>query len=118
MGRDRIATLCALKYRTRVWNKATDRARRKIDWRLTTADARRVFQYRRGTTPGPKDYVGRITTDGLGRNSLRAIPAQVRRRRPAPVCALSVLDDHDRGLTESGHVTHRCDHRDTEDRAA
>ena len=55
MGRDRIATLCELKYRTRIWNRAADRARRKINWRFTTADARRVFRYRPGTTPGPKD---------------------------------------------------------------
>ena len=54
-GRDRIATLCELQYRTRLWNKAADRARRKINWRFTTADARRVFRYRAGTTPGPKD---------------------------------------------------------------
>ena len=49
MGRDRIATLCELKYRTRLWNKAADGARRKINWRFTTADARRVFRYRQGT---------------------------------------------------------------------
>jgi hypothetical protein len=54
-GRDRIATLCELQHRTRLWNKAADRARRKINWRFTTADARRVFRYRAGTTPGPKD---------------------------------------------------------------
>ena len=52
MGRDRIATLCELKYRTRLWNRDADRARRKINWRFTTADARRVFRYRPGTTPG------------------------------------------------------------------
>jgi hypothetical protein len=55
MGRDRIATLCELKYRTHLWNKAADRARRRIKWRFNTADARRVFRYRPGTTPGPKD---------------------------------------------------------------
>jgi len=55
MGRDRIATLCELKYRTRLGNKAANRARRKIQWRFTTADARRVFRYRPGTTPGPKE---------------------------------------------------------------
>src|SRR5450631_4288939 len=55
MGRDRIATLCELKYRTRLWNKATNRARRKTTWRFTTADARRVFRYRQGTKPGPKN---------------------------------------------------------------
>jgi len=54
-GRDRIATLCKLQYRTRLWNEAADCARRKINWRFTTADARRVFPYRAGTTPGPKD---------------------------------------------------------------
>jgi hypothetical protein len=27
----------------------------EINWRFTTADARRVFRYRAGTTPGPKD---------------------------------------------------------------
>jgi hypothetical protein len=55
MGRDRIATLCELKYRTRLWNGTDDRARRKINWRFTTADARRVFRYGPGTTPGQKD---------------------------------------------------------------
>jgi DDE superfamily endonuclease len=54
-GRDRIATLCELKYRTRLWNKAANRDRRKINWRFTSADARRLFRYRPGTTPGPKD---------------------------------------------------------------
>src|SRR5450631_2575908 len=39
MGRDRIATLCELKQRTRVWNRTADRTRRKINWRFTTADA-------------------------------------------------------------------------------
>ena len=54
-GRDRIATLCELQHRTCLWNKAADHARRTINWRFTTADARRAFRYRAGTTPGPKD---------------------------------------------------------------
>jgi len=54
-GRDRIATLCELQYRARLWNKAANHARRRINWRFTTADARRIFKYRAGTTPGPKD---------------------------------------------------------------
>ena len=54
VGGDRIATLCELKHRTHLWNKSADRARRKISGRFTTADARRVFRYRPGTTPGPK----------------------------------------------------------------
>jgi hypothetical protein len=58
VGRDRVATLCELKYRTRLWNKAANRDRRKINWRFTSADARRLFRYHPGTTPGP---------DGAGR---------------------------------------------------
>jgi hypothetical protein len=54
-GRDRIASLCELQHRTRLWAKATDRARRKINWRFTTADARRVFKYRPRHDAGPKD---------------------------------------------------------------
>jgi hypothetical protein len=54
-GRDRIATLCEFQRRTRPWNKVADRARRKINWRFTAADACRVFKYRPGTTSGPKD---------------------------------------------------------------
>jgi hypothetical protein len=53
-GRDLIATLCELQHRTHLWNEAADRARRKINWRFNTAEARRVFRYRAGTTPGPK----------------------------------------------------------------
>jgi hypothetical protein len=54
-GRDRIATLCELVHRTRLWNKVADRSRRKINRRFTAADTRRVFKYRAGTTPGLKD---------------------------------------------------------------
>jgi hypothetical protein len=55
MGRDRIATLCELKYRTHLWNKTADRARRKINWRFTIRDARRLFRCEPGTAPAPKD---------------------------------------------------------------
>jgi hypothetical protein len=50
LAADRIPTLAELQHRTRKWNQRADRARRKISWRFTTADARRVFKYRPGTT--------------------------------------------------------------------
>jgi transposase len=49
-GRDRVDTFEALRDRTRAWTKRTDRARRKIVWRFTTAKARRVFRYKRRST--------------------------------------------------------------------
>ena len=49
-GRDRVDTFEALRHRTRAWTARTDRARRKITWRFTTAKARRVFRYKRRST--------------------------------------------------------------------
>src|SRR6516225_5141745 len=54
LSRDRIATLAELTFRTRVWNTLANRSRRGIDWRFTTADARRVFGYKRSATLGSK----------------------------------------------------------------
>jgi phenylalanyl-tRNA synthetase alpha subunit len=49
LGRDRIATLAELKSRTRAWNARANREHRTITWRFTTADARRLFRYKRST---------------------------------------------------------------------
>jgi transposase len=49
-GRDRVDTFEALRDRTRAWTARADRARRKINWRFTTAKARRVFCYKRRST--------------------------------------------------------------------
>jgi hypothetical protein len=52
LGSERVSSLADLRTRLRHWNRAADRARRKIRWRFKTADARRVFKYRRrSTTP-------------------------------------------------------------------
>ena len=52
LGTKRVATLAELRARVRHWNRRADRERRKIRWRFKTADARRVFKYRRrSTTP-------------------------------------------------------------------
>jgi hypothetical protein len=50
LGRDRVGDLAELRRRTRAWNARANRQKRTIDWRFTTADARRVFRYRRFTT--------------------------------------------------------------------
>jgi len=52
LGRDRIAEVAVLAQRTRAWNTRANRAHRRINWRFTTTDARRVFRYKRGTTHG------------------------------------------------------------------
>ena len=49
-GRDRVDTFEALRDRTRAWTARTDRARRTIIWRFTTAKARRVFRYKKRST--------------------------------------------------------------------
>ena len=54
LGRERIDTLAELTSRTRAWNTLANRSRRGIDWRFTTADARRVFGYKRSATFGSK----------------------------------------------------------------
>jgi DDE superfamily endonuclease len=45
LGHDRVASFAELSCRTRAWNARANRARRSINWRFTTADARRVFNY-------------------------------------------------------------------------
>jgi len=52
LGKDRIDTFEELARRTRAWNACANRRRRMINWRFTTADARRVFRYKRSTTHG------------------------------------------------------------------
>jgi hypothetical protein len=54
MGKDRIASLAELKTRTRAWNAGANRERRTISWRFTTADARRLFRYKRSTAHGAR----------------------------------------------------------------
>ncbi len=54
LGRDRVATFAELRRRTRAWNARANRGRRSIDWRFTTADARRVFRYEPISTHGSK----------------------------------------------------------------
>jgi transposase len=49
-GRDRVDTFDALRDRTRAWTARSDRGRRTIMWRFTTAKARRVFRYKRRST--------------------------------------------------------------------
>jgi transposase len=46
LGRQRVATLAELRQRTAAWNNWANRTRIKIDWRFSTADARRVFHYK------------------------------------------------------------------------
>jgi hypothetical protein len=50
MGRRRIGSLAELRTRTKLWNAAANRRKRKIIWAFETADARRVFGYERVTT--------------------------------------------------------------------
>jgi hypothetical protein len=45
LGHDRVPTFAELSGRTRAWNARANRDRRSINWRFTTADARRVFDY-------------------------------------------------------------------------
>jgi transposase len=45
LGRQRVATLAELRRRTAAWNNWANRTRIKIDWRFSTADARRIFHY-------------------------------------------------------------------------
>lgn len=47
LGRQRVATLGELRRRTAAWNRWANRTQLKIDWRFSTADARRVFRYQR-----------------------------------------------------------------------
>ena len=51
---DRVSTLDELSRRTRAWNTHANRSHHRIDWRFTTADARRVFGYKRRVTLGSK----------------------------------------------------------------
>jgi hypothetical protein len=50
LGRQRIATLRELRRRTAAWNRWANRTQLKIDWRFSTADARRVFRYQQIVT--------------------------------------------------------------------
>jgi len=54
LGRNRVATLSELIQRTRSWNARANHSRRSINWRFTTADARRVFAYQPVIAPGSK----------------------------------------------------------------
>lgn len=54
LGRQRVATLAELRQRTAAWNKWANHTRIKIDWRFSTADARRVFHYKGILMPGSK----------------------------------------------------------------
>jgi hypothetical protein len=50
LGRQRVASLTELRERTHAWNRWANRTKLKIDWRFSTADARRVFHYQRIAT--------------------------------------------------------------------
>src|SRR5262245_1415816 len=50
LGRQRVASLIELRERTSAWNRRANRTKLKIDWRFSTADARRVFHYQRIAT--------------------------------------------------------------------
>src|SRR5215469_16477122 len=50
LGRQRVASLAELRERTSAWNRWVNRVKLKIDWRFSTADARRVFHYQRIAT--------------------------------------------------------------------
>ena len=50
LGRQRIPAFAELRCRARAWNIRANRDRRGIDWRFTTADARRVFGCKPSTT--------------------------------------------------------------------
>ena len=54
LARQRIATLSELRRRTSAWNRWANRTKLKIDWRFSTADARRVFRYQQIATHGSK----------------------------------------------------------------
>ena len=46
LGHNRVASFAELRRRTRVWNARANGGRRRIDWRFTSVDARRVFRYK------------------------------------------------------------------------
>jgi hypothetical protein len=54
LGRQRVASFAELSRRTSAWNASANRTRRSIDWRFTSADARRVFHYQQSDTHGSK----------------------------------------------------------------
>lgn len=58
LGSDRVATFEELSRRTRAWNSRANSSRRRINWRFTTADARRVFRYERSAMHGARHYPG------------------------------------------------------------
>lgn len=43
IGKDRVGSLRELRHRVIRWNRSADRARRRIEWRFTVDDAKRVF---------------------------------------------------------------------------
>jgi hypothetical protein len=45
LGKRRLGDLRALEVEVRAWARRADRARRKIQWKFTVNDARRVFRY-------------------------------------------------------------------------
>lgn len=46
LGKDRIADLKDLKDRAKAWNRRVNKKKVKIDWKFTTAKARKTFGYR------------------------------------------------------------------------
>lgn len=54
LGRDRVATIEELRRRTSAWNARANKNRRRINWRFTTADARRVFGYKQSAMHGAR----------------------------------------------------------------
>jgi hypothetical protein len=54
LGSDRVATVEELSRRTRAWSSRANSSRRRINWRFTTADARRVFRYERSAMHGAR----------------------------------------------------------------
>ena len=55
IGKDRIPDIPSLKQRAEAWAKRLTRKKQTIQWRFTTAKARKVFHYKRVTTLRP-DY--------------------------------------------------------------
>ena len=60
-----MASLTELRERTRAWNRWANRTKLKIDWRFSTADARRVFHYQRIAIHESKHYPGTTRNPAL-----------------------------------------------------
>jgi hypothetical protein len=54
LGHGRVASFAELRRRTSLGNACANGGRRRIGWRFTSADARRVFRYERSITHGFK----------------------------------------------------------------